>query len=227
MGVDKLWILQWIVDKLWTTLWGKKCGRSCRFCLHISVGVGHICVHKLRGTSKPRASRRRSRRGCCGLHQSVPRLIHQNEDEKLKRGRANAQPPSGQRDDGSAWFKRHRQTRQLSPQRRSLGDGRHLGLCFPVSVSRRMSAGHPSTCPTSVGHVWPADSSETVHRTVARFALPSEHEHQLATWGVRFIPNGGKSTGTSGRSGGGESAKSTCTAQCAETAVTPRSGWAG
>lgn len=155
------------------------------------------------------------------------RLIHQNEDEKLKRGRANAQPPSGQRDDGSAWFKRHRHTRQLSPQRRSLGDGRHLGLCFPVSVSRRMSAGHPSTCPTSVGHVWPADSSETVHRTVARFALPSEHEHQLATWGVRFIPNGGKSTGTSGRSGGGESAKSTCTAQCAETAVTPRSGWAG
>lgn len=63
--MDNLWISQWIVGNLWTTMWSKKRPIRCRFCLRIRAGVMHICVHKLRGTSKPRASRRRNRRGYC------------------------------------------------------------------------------------------------------------------------------------------------------------------
>lgn len=166
------------VGNLWRTLWDKKTGTLCIFCLHIGTSVGHICVHKLRGTPKPRASRRRNHRGCCGPQP----IAHRLDLTRTTTRESGAEPTATvtwSKVARAGWSQRH-----LRPDGPSMTEGTSgVAPRNPFRDGPRRAA--LPTCSAPVERVWPVDSSEAVYRTAARFVLP---KRARASTGDRRCP---------------------------------------
>ncbi len=122
-------------------MWVKKGASMGRFRLHIEQCLVHKPLHKLRGTTKPRASRRRSHQTLCDFQcasrgaatasrRTSPSDQHRRADGEVE----HAEPPLGSPREVDAVSQRSHSSHADEPTFFvGCSDGRHLGFRFPAS----------------------------------------------------------------------------------------------